>query len=149
MNDINNMNLTGKLTRDIEVTYTKNGAEIGKVGLAVNRSRKQGEEWIEEVSFFDLTLFSNAGKIADKIHKGEGVIVTGSLRQDRWDSPDKGKQSKVYVVVDQIRPLRGKESPTGDVPDRSGSQTRPAPKVARNDSRDDDAFYEDDLPIPF
>jgi single-strand DNA-binding protein len=146
MNDINSLTITGKLTRDIEITTMRSGAEIGAVGLAVNRSRKQGDEWIEEVSFLDLKIISNAVKIAEKIHKGEGVIVTGQVQQDRWEK-DGQKQSKVYVVVDQIRPLRGKEATAGDVHGQSDSRTRPATKVARNDSRDDDIFYEDNVPF--
>lgn len=52
MTDINKTVLVGRLTKDIEIKYTNSGTAIGNLSIAVNRSRKQNDQWIDEASFF-------------------------------------------------------------------------------------------------
>ena len=42
MNDTNSVLLIGKLTRDSEVRYMRNGTAVSNFSIAVNRRRKSG-----------------------------------------------------------------------------------------------------------
>ena len=42
--------------------YTNTGLAVSSFSLAVNRRKRSGDSWEEEVSFFDLALFGKTGK---------------------------------------------------------------------------------------
>lgn len=107
--DINSVILVGRLTRDAEVTYLQgSGTPVGKLAIAVNRSKKDGDQWVSEASFFDVTLF---GKQADALKryltKGKQIAVQGSLRQNRWEK-DGQKFNKIDIIADDIQLLGGR-----------------------------------------
>ena len=108
MADINSVVLVGRLTRNIEIKYTNTGMAVGKLGLAVNRRRKQNDQWIEEASFFDITVW---GKTAEALQpyltKGKQIGVHGELRQSRWEQ-DGQARSRVEVVAYNIQLLGGR-----------------------------------------
>ena len=62
MADINHVVLVGRLTRDAELKYTQGGAAVCKFSIAINRRRKNGEEWVEEVNYFDIVLWGRQGE---------------------------------------------------------------------------------------
>ena len=64
MTDLNHVMLIGRLTRDAELKYTSGGFAISNFSIAVNRRRKNGEQWVEEANFFDITLY---GKSAENL----------------------------------------------------------------------------------
>jgi single-strand DNA-binding protein len=107
MVDINHVILVGRLTRDADLKYTANGQAVSNFSIAVNRRRRQNEEWVDEANFFGIVLF---GKQAETLHqyliKGKVVGVDGELRQDRWQS-DGQNRSKVEVVASIVQLLGG------------------------------------------
>ncbi len=109
--DINKVVLVGRLTRDAEQSYTQSGFALLKFGIAVNRNRKQGDQWIEEASFFDVTVWGRQGEaIASYMTKGKQVAVEGQLRQDRWeDKNDGSKRSKVVIDANNIQLLGSRD----------------------------------------
>lgn len=113
MTDINSVVLVGRLTRDIDANerafgYLPNGTPKATVSLAVNRSVKRGDNWEDETSFIDVTIFGKpAENLRPYLKKGTQVGVQGSLRQDRWEK-DGQKHSKLYVVADMVRLLSSK-----------------------------------------
>jgi single-strand DNA-binding protein len=113
--DINNVNLVGRLTRDAEVKYSTSGVAIARLSLANTQSRKQGEQWVEESHFFDLTMI---GRRADALQryltKGTQIAVQGTLQQDRWQDKQTGQnRSKVVVLVNDIQLLGSRNSGGG------------------------------------
>lgn len=106
MNDTNSVLLIGKLTRDSEVRYMRNGTAVSNFSIAVNRRRKSGEQWIDEVSYFEINLFGKAAEnLAQYLIKGRQVAVNGELRQDRWTNGEGKAKSKVFIVADSIQLL--------------------------------------------
>lgn len=107
MTDINKTVLVGRLTRDIEIKYTNSGAAIGNLSIAVNRSRKQDDQWIDETSFFDVKIY---GKTAESLRpyltKGKQITVEGFLKQERWQK-DGQNFSRVIVGVENVQLLGG------------------------------------------
>ena len=61
MADINHVVLVGRLTRDAELKYTANGQAVCKFSIAVNRRRKNGDQWEDEANY--LTWFFGAGRV--------------------------------------------------------------------------------------
>ena len=111
--DINRVTLVGRLTRDAEVKSTQGGMQITKFALAVNRRRKQGDEWIDEAHFFDCVIFGRMGEaISRYLTKGKQIAVDGALTQDRWEQ-DGVKRSRVQIVADNVQLLGSKGEDSG------------------------------------
>lgn len=111
--DINHVILIGRLTQDLgsderSFGYVGNGQARANVSIAVNRSKKEGDQWVEEVNYFYVTIW---GKTAENLKpyltKGKQICVEGHLKQDRWEK-DGQKQSRVSIVADQVQLLGGK-----------------------------------------
>jgi single-strand DNA-binding protein len=76
--DLNRVTLVGRLTRDAELKYTNSGLAVAKLSIAVNRRKRSGDNWTDEVSYFDITLW---GKVAESLNqylqKGKQIAVDG------------------------------------------------------------------------
>ena len=108
MADLNHVTLIGRLTRDAELKYTPGGLAISSFSIAVNRRRKNGDQWVDEVSYFDINLYGKpAESLKQYLTKGKQVAVDGELRQDRWEK-DGQKFSRVSIVANNVQLLGGK-----------------------------------------
>jgi single-strand DNA-binding protein len=107
MADLNHVVLIGRLTRDAELKYTANGQAVCKFSIAVNRRRKNGDQWEDEANFFDIVLWGRQGESLNQyLVKGKMVGVDGELRQDRWQQ-DGQNRSKVEIVAGYLQLLGG------------------------------------------
>jgi len=105
MRDVNIVVLVGRLTRDAELKYTNSGQAICRFSIAVNRSKKQGDQWVDEASFFDVDYWGKGGEAVNQyLVKGKQVCVEGELRQDRWEQ-DGQNRSKVLVSASNVQLL--------------------------------------------
>lgn len=106
MTDTNSVVLVGRTVRDVsdrDFGYLQSGTARLNFSIAVNKSRKQGDQWIDEPSFFDVTIFGKwAENLKQKLYKGCKVLVTGALKQDRWENNGQ-KFSKVSVLADSVQ----------------------------------------------
>jgi single-strand DNA-binding protein len=107
MTDLNHVVLIGRLTRDAELKYTPNGQAVCKFSIAVNRRRKNGDQWIDEANFFDIVVWGRLGEtLIQYLIKGKLVGVDGELRQDRWEQ-DGQNRSKFEIVANNLQLLGG------------------------------------------
>ena len=137
--DINNVVLCGRLTRDAETKKTTGGMAITSLSLAVNRSVKKNDQWTDEASFFDCTLFGKRGEsLSQYLTKGQQVGISGALKQDRWEK-DGAKRSKVGIIVNDIQLLGSKSN---------SEQTRTPVKHKEDKAGLDNGCFEADS-IPF
>jgi len=108
--DINNVTLVGRLTRDAELKHTSGGMAICEFSLASNYTRKQGDEYVEEASFFDCVLF---GRYAEAVHqymtKKQQIVIAAEARQERWEK-DGQKRSKVKFICTSVELVGGRDS---------------------------------------
>lgn len=106
MNDINSVIVIGNLTRDCELKYMQNGTAIGTFSIAVNQSYTSNGQKVENVYYFDVSIF---GKMAETLNqylkKGKKVAVGGHLKQDRWKDHQGNNRSKVSIVADTLELL--------------------------------------------
>ncbi len=97
--------ITGSLTRDPELRFTQGGRGVATIGVAVNYRYQRNNEWVEEVSFFNVTAWGTLGEnAAASLTKGARVIVTGRLQQRSYETQQGEKRSVVEIVADEIGP---------------------------------------------
>lgn len=104
MSDINNVFLTGNLTRFPELRATAGGTQILSFGLAFNTSvrNRQTGEWDERGNFIDCTIFGKRAEVLSHyLTKGQKVAIAGELRYSTWDK-DGQRHSKLDLIVDDI-----------------------------------------------
>ena len=149
MADINHVVLVGRLTRDAELKYTNSGSAVSSFSLAINRRRKSGDQWVEEVSYFDIVVWGKtAESLSPYLVKGKQVGIEGELRQNRWEQ-DGQKRSRVEVASRNIQLLGGKgqQSPgaagTGPPDHMDSDNEGPASDVSGTKGDD----FEDDIPF--
>lgn len=103
MTDINSVTIVGRLVKEPKLETFGNTSKC-TISIANNRSVKKGEEWINEVSFFDVVTWGQyADRLSSKVVKGDQVCVSGRLQQARWEK-DGQKQSRIYIVADSVQP---------------------------------------------
>jgi single-strand DNA-binding protein len=113
MASYNRVIVVGNLTRDIELRYTPGGTAVADIAVAVNERRKSASgEWVEEVTFIDVTMWGRTAEVASEyLGKGSPILVEGRLKQERWESEGK-KRSKLKVVCDRMQMLSGTTGPS-------------------------------------
>jgi single-strand DNA-binding protein len=103
----NTTTLSGNLTRDPEIRYTREGQANATFGLAVNRrwQPRGSDTWEESTSFFDVVCWRElAENVALSLVKGARVIVTGRLEQHTWETEMGERRSRVEVTADEVGP---------------------------------------------
>jgi single-strand DNA-binding protein len=157
MADLNHVVLIGRLTRDAELKITAGGQAVCKFSIAVNRRRKNGDQWEDEANFFDIVVWGRQGEaLSQYLVKGKMVGVDGELRQDRWQQQDGQNRSKVEIVATYLQLLGGGSGGgsgganggggSGSSPDRQswqggGGSAAPSPAPPSDDG------FADDIPF--
>lgn len=143
MTDLNHVVLIGRLTQDLGADersfgYVANGNARANVAIAVNRSKKTESGYVDEVNFFEVTIW---GKTAENLKpyllKGKQICIEGHLKQDRWEK-DGQKQSRVTIVADNVQLLGGKDG---------GQQSAPAPQNSSGYTEDSSSDFPEDIPF--
>lgn len=104
MNDLNNLSLTGRVTRDAELKHTPGGTAVSTFGVASNRSYKKGgdEDFTKDTLFLDVTIWGkSAENKTPQLKKGAPVYLMGRLELDQWEQ-DGNKRSKISCVAQWI-----------------------------------------------
>ncbi len=102
---LNKVFLIGRLTRDPEIRFLPSGTQVTTFTLAVNRAykTKDSDQWKEETYFFDVEAFSFlAERLGKQLNKGTQIVLEGSLRQDKWETPSGEKRSKIKIVAEKV-----------------------------------------------
>lgn len=120
--DLNTVALVGRVTKDSELRNSSSGIPLCNFSVAVSRRVKKGDQWSDEASFFDLTLWDKQAESLNKyLVKGTQVAVQGELRQDRWEK-DGQKHSKIQVFVSSIQLLGGGKREGSVAPTEAGGR---------------------------
>jgi len=109
MEDLNSVIIIGRLTKDAELTYTNSGYPLCKFSIASNRSKKDGDKYVDEASFFNVNLWGKRGEALNQyLLKGQQVAIGGSLKQDRWEKEGQ-KQSRVVIEAKNLQLIGSKK----------------------------------------
>ena len=103
----NTTTITGNLTREPEIRYTREGQATAQLGVAVNRrwQDRTTHERQESTSYFDVICWRDlAENAALSLTKGMRVVVTGRLEQRTWETEEGEHRSKVEITADEVGP---------------------------------------------
>ena len=86
----NSTTITGNLTREPEIRYTREGQATAQLGVAVNRrwQDRTTQEWQEATSFFDVVCWRDLAE----------------LEQRTWETEEGEHRSKVEITADEVGP---------------------------------------------
>ena len=136
MANFNKVFLMGRLTRDPELRYTKNGTAVCKFGLAVN-STFGGKDAArqEKTTFIDITAWERRAEvITEYFKKGSPIFLEGRLELDQWETENKEKRSKLYVVAERFEFLeRAPKSEGGAAEGAASSGSAPDLPMPKED----------------
>lgn len=126
---INQVSITGNLTRSPELRSTAGGTAVMSFGIAVNDRRKNASgQWEDVPNFFECVTFGNrAMALGDILTKGMKVAIAGKLHYSSWEK-DGQKHSKVDIIAQEIELMQNRkpqqEQPQQDY--QSGYQQQPS-----------------------
>ncbi len=147
MTDINRVILVGRLVKDAELKFTSASTPVTRFSVAVNRSRKNGDQWEEEVSYIDIVLWGRSAESISKfLTKGKQVAVEGELRQNRWEQ-DGQQRSKLEVVASNVQLLSGGTATGSGNVQSQGQPGNFAKKSAPQSAPEPDHFDDDGIPF--
>jgi len=145
-NDINVVTLVGRLTRECQLKYTNSGTAVCKFSLAVNRKKKQGDQWVDEVSYFDIVLWGKQGEaISQYLLKGKQIAVSGELRQNRWEQ-DGQNRSKVEINASNVQLLSSDKNTQQTSQQSQGGQSQQGQSNNNQGGSGHDDNFSDDVP---
>ena len=106
---VNQVALTGNITRDPELLATQGGTAVLSFGIAVNdRIKNASGEWEDVPNFFECVTFGNRAKALSHIlTKGMKVSIAGKLRYSSWEK-DGQKHSKVDIIANEIELMQNR-----------------------------------------
>lgn len=122
MGKYNAVHISGNVTADSQ----QDGKGPVKLSVAWNKPRKDGDEWVYDGHFFDVIYWPNKNEPIPSFTKGQRVVVEGHIEQQRWETDEGAKRSKVVIVADSIgvRESAEKRDDTGTERD-SGDEPQP------------------------
>ncbi len=102
MQRINQVVLSGGITRDPEFKTVGTGTELLTGSIAQTKMKKEGNEWIAgNTSYFNFVMW-NPTKGAKTLKKGDQVIVTGEVEPHCYESADAGKKCNTQIIIRTI-----------------------------------------------
>jgi len=101
---MNNVQILGTITRDLELKYTASGTAILSFGIAYNEKyKKQDGSYEDKAHFFDVTAFGKRGETINKYFtKGARILISGSLDFQSWNDNNGQKRSKVSIKLNDF-----------------------------------------------
>jgi single-strand DNA-binding protein len=100
--------IIGNLTGDPELRFTPSGAAVANFTVASTPRTfdRQSNEWKDgETLFMRCSVWREvAENVAETLHKGFRVIVTGRLRSRSYETKEGEKRTVIEMDVDEIGP---------------------------------------------
>src|SRR5688500_4080332 len=133
--------VVGNLTDDPDLRFTPSGAACASFTVAVNRRRRDGDQWVDgEPSFHRVTVWRHlAEHCAESLKRGNRVLAAGVLEQRHWKDATSGEPRSAWQIggtavgaelrfatasiTKAAQTARGEVAP--DDPGATASRTRP------------------------
>lgn len=94
---MNNIAISGRLTRDPETVSMQDGNKYSKFSLAVDRPYQK-----DKTDFIDVITWNKTAELVERyLVKGRQVIVQGSLQIDTYER-DGVKRTKAVVRAERV-----------------------------------------------
>ena len=105
---MNNVVIVGRLTKDPELKYLTSGTAVATFTMAIDRDYKNKDGSVT-TDFIPVEIMGKPAEfVANYITKGRLVGVQGSIRVDRYETPDGEKRTFTKVAGRNIQALESK-----------------------------------------
>lgn len=126
---MNQVILTGYLTRDIELAYTESGKAVTKVGLAVRK------RYSDESDFYTIKIWDKLAEHAAKyLRKGSKILVRGHLVREIFLKDDM-QIERIVIECEEIEFLARAKSEDIKAED-TAEQSESTPSVQQKFTED-------------
>lgn len=105
---MNDVKLSGRLTRDPELKHTPAGVPVASFSLAVDRKFNR-----EEADFIPIIAWRKTAEfVAKYFRKGQRVIISQArIRVDPYTDKDGNKRTRFEVVADEVEFADSRRAP--------------------------------------
>lgn len=104
----NQMVVSGNLTDEPTLNFTKSGTAVAHLTIAHNSQRYDGDkgEWIDnDAVFVRCNVWGKqAENVAESLHKGSHVIAAGEMSQNSYTDNEGVKRTTLELEVQDIGP---------------------------------------------
>ena len=137
---MNQIILTGRISKDVELRTTQSGKEVANFSIAVNNPYKKDDEGRTLADFFDCIVWGGQAVNLQKYqNKGDLIAIEGRLANQKWQDSQRNNHYKNIVVCEMIEYLAKKNNNTQT--DHQFNSNQEALKNAMNET---DPFEEYD-----
>lgn len=124
---MNKLEVIGRLVKDSETRFTKEGKSITTFTLAVNNSK-------DDTTFIKITTFGGTAELIQKYcKKGDMILVDATVKNNNYEDKDGNKHYEYIFIGNRVEFL----SRTSDYTQKQETVEKPI----KNDL-DDEAFRE-------
>lgn len=90
----------GRLVRDPSMKQTQNGTNVTTFTIACERDFQQGEE--KQTDFISCVAWRQTAEFVNSyFHKGNLILVQGSLQSRKWQDKDGKNRTEWEVIADR------------------------------------------------
>ena len=146
---INNVVLTGRLTKEIDLRYTQTGTAVGSFNLAVDRQFKK-QDGERETDFVSCIIWRKAAEnLANFTRKGSLVGIQGRIQTRNYENQQGQRVYVTEVVVENFTLLESRSVTEQRKPE---TRTEPAPAASKQNnfnqrrSQDEPSYNREDDP---
>lgn len=101
----------GRLTRDVDVTYTQSGKAVSKFTIAIDSG--YGDK--KQTDFINITCFDKLAEVAgNNIGKGRKILVEGRLQIREYQDKEGQKRRSTEILAQNIEFLDSKKETIGE-----------------------------------
>ncbi|MER2292921.1 MAG: single-stranded DNA-binding protein [Aerococcus urinaeequi] len=103
---MNQVQLIGRLAREVTLTEISNDRQVVNNAVAINRKGKDGTD---HVDFIPITAWNGTAKLIDTyMKKGDELAIVGQLRMRQFENKQGQNVSTIEVQVSEVTFLRKK-----------------------------------------
>lgn len=145
---LNNVNIMGRICKDIELRRTNSGVAVASFTIACDRDFPNKNSGEKETDFVDVVCWKNTAEFVSKYFgKGRMAVVSGRLQIRNWTDKEGNKRRTAEVIAESVYFADSKrDADNGQSPTHSqnynngvghyGGNTAPASDFAMLDDED-------------
>lgn len=148
---MNRLQITGNITRDIEIRYTNAGLAIASFGIAWNENVKNDNGGYDsKAHFFNVTAFGKKAEVINQhFSKGKRILIDGQLSFNSWTGNDGQKRQEVSIKLNDFDFMGAKEGngQGGGYQQNNGGGYNPPNEPAPSNDVPEIDINEDEIPF--
>ena len=135
---MNNVSMTGRITKDPEIRYTQNQVPCVMFSLAVDRGYKD-KDGNRQSDFIPCVAWNSQAEFISKyVKKGNMLEVTGTIQSRMYQTQQGENRVVIEVVLNSVSNLTPKPK-----------EEAPTPQEPTKFSKNDEQLQFDDSDLPF